>query len=319
MQSKPAVLAYPNSNNLGDFIQSIAATQWVQHQAPVSLDRDQLHVYQGDKVKLVMNGWFMEKPAHWPPSENIDPLFISFHLNPTAEKGMLTAAGVAYFKKHQPIGCRDLHTQKVLKEHGIETYFSACLTLSLQRKNFVDTAQKRKGVLVISPMERLLPQQEMEIKQGLRGFVLKGIQTIKQPFKNKKYKKAFAHLENYLKQIKEEVTYSTQLMNPDKHSEAERMSAALEQLQKIASVRLVITSRIHSALPAVAFGTPVLFLSDGLEHPNQKSRLEGMESFFRILKSEDLKNETIKIPKAKPIPKRILNRFKEELSEFLKE
>jgi hypothetical protein len=32
-----------------------------------------------------------------------------------------------------------------------------------------------------------------------------------------------------------------------------------------------------------------------------------------------LKNEIIKIPKAKPIPKRILNRFKEELSEFLKE
>ena len=45
MQSKPAVLAYPNSNNLGDFIQSIAATQWMQYQTPVGLDRDQLHVY----------------------------------------------------------------------------------------------------------------------------------------------------------------------------------------------------------------------------------------------------------------------------------
>ena len=55
MQSKPAVLAYPNSNNLGDFIQSIASTQWMQYQTPVSLDRDQLHLYQGDKVKLVMN------------------------------------------------------------------------------------------------------------------------------------------------------------------------------------------------------------------------------------------------------------------------
>ena len=44
---------------------------------------------------------------------------------------------------------------------------------------------------------------------------------------------------------------------------------------------MVITSRIHT-IPAVAFGTPVLFISDGLEHINQKSRLQGMELFSKF-------------------------------------
>jgi hypothetical protein len=82
---------------------------------------------------------------------------------------------------------------------------------------------------------------------------------------------------------------------------------------------MVITSRIHSALPAVAFGTPVLFLSDGLEHPNQKSRLEGLESFFRILNTEALVKESNHIPNPTTIPVAIKERFEKEIRQFLKE
>ena len=82
MNKKAAVLAYPNSNNLGDYIQSIAAKQLLREEEVVELDRDNLDSYSGDPIKLVMNGWFMEAPSHWPPSEQIQPLFISFHLNP---------------------------------------------------------------------------------------------------------------------------------------------------------------------------------------------------------------------------------------------
>ena len=72
------VLAYPHSNNLGDFIQSLAAEQWLKGKKVVALDRDYLHNYVGQPVYLVMNGWFMEKPDNWPPSDQIIPLFISF-------------------------------------------------------------------------------------------------------------------------------------------------------------------------------------------------------------------------------------------------
>ena len=85
-----AVLSYPNSNNLGDFIQSIAAKHELNVKEAYELDRDQLHIYNGPKVFLIMNGWFMEEPTNWPPSEKITPLFLSFHLNPSAKKNMLS-------------------------------------------------------------------------------------------------------------------------------------------------------------------------------------------------------------------------------------
>ena len=95
-----AVLSYPNSNNLGDFIQSIAAKFQLNEKETYELDRDQLHIYNGPKVFLIMNGWFMEESKNWPPSKKITPLFLSFHLNPTAKKNMLTENGIKYLKKH---------------------------------------------------------------------------------------------------------------------------------------------------------------------------------------------------------------------------
>lgn len=319
MKSNFAVLGYPNSNNLGDFIQSIAAEEWMKPKIPQRIDRDQLHKYHGPPVKLVMNGWFMEEPTNWPPSESIQPLFISFHLNPTAERGMLNSEGIQYFKKHQPIGCRDTYTQKTLEKHGIQTYFSACLTLTLKRANSVKSDKKRKGILVLSPLERLLPQEEINKQQGLRGQLLSIAQKLKQPFKSNKYSVAMNRLEAYLSQMDEEVLVKTQLMSPSTFSESDRIKAAQEQLECIASAKLVITSRIHSALPAVAYGTPVIFLADGLQHPNQKSRFEGMESFFKMITSEQLKTLEKNIPVPKKVPEVLLKRFEKELNTFLKD
>ena len=107
MPKTPAVLSYPNSNNLGDYIQSIAAKQIINKSKILEIDRDELHRFKTAKALLIMNGWFMDKPENWPPSDKIKPLFLSFHLNPTAEKEMLTQEGINYLKNHQPIGCRD--------------------------------------------------------------------------------------------------------------------------------------------------------------------------------------------------------------------
>lgn len=319
MSKKVAVLAYPNSNNLGDHIQSIAATQWLKNQQPLGLDREKLHQYQGEKVKLIMNGWFMEFPTHWPPSDPIEPLFISFHLNPTAERGMLTPEGIAYFKNYQPIGCRDFHTARTLNKHGIETYFSGCLTLSLKRESFVKPYSKRHGILVISPIERLLPQPKSSAPNVLKRFFLNGIRKIKQPYKNLKYNRANQRLNQFLLQMGEVVEFHSQLLDPKVFSEEERIQAANAQLERIASAKMLITSRIHSALPAVAFGTPVLFLSDGLEHPNQKSRLEGMESFFKVIHTKELNKESSQIPLPIAVPFEVIKKFNEVIQEFLKE
>ena len=307
-----AVLSYPNSNNLGDFIQSIAAKYELNAKKIYELDRDQLHIYNGPRVFLIMNGWFMEEPMNWPPSEKITPLFLSFHLNPTAKKNILSAKGINYLKKYQPIGCRDYYTQNLLSSHGIKTYFSGCLTLTLKRKIFNINSNQRKGIYLISPMERLLTRKEM----FSGSYFQKLIQKLKRPFNKKKYVRAINRLNLFLKDEDEEIYNISQMIDSVNYSKEKRIEFAEQHLKYIANAKLVITSRIHSALPAVAFGTPVLFLSDGLEHINQRSRLDGMNNFFQILNTKDLKNFNIKKIKNTKTHIPFVNRMRKEIASF---
>ena len=315
MNKTLAVLSYPNSNNLGDFIQSEAVKQYFKNQIVQELDRDQLHIYNGPKVFMFMNGWFMEKPNNWPPSNKIKPIFLSFHLNPKSKKKMLSETGIKYLKKYQPIGCRDIYTQKILSNYGIDTYFSACLTLTLKRDNFIPKNSKRQGILVISPMERLISKNFDESSYALKT-VLNKIKTFK---KNRQYSKAMKRLNFFLSKQKDQAYFKSQLLDPKKFSEKERSNEAIKQLRDIAKAKLVITSRIHSALPAVAFGTPVLFISDGLEHINQKSRLQGMERFFPILNSKDLNKWILKWPDPSKSHLTFVKKLEKQVSRFIED
>ena len=310
-----AILSYPNSNNLGDFIQSEAAKQYLKNKIVKQIDREQLHSYDGTKVQMFMNGWFMENPNNWPPSKKINPFFLSFHLNPTSKKKMLSQKGVNFLKKHQPIGCRDIYTQKILSDCGIETYFSSCLTLTLRRNNFVKKNTRRQGILVVSPMERLISENFSASSFSLEK-VLNKIKTLK---KKRQYLKGMKRLNFFLSRQKEPVYFKSQLVDPLEFSENERSNKAIKQLRDIAKAKLLITSRIHSALPAVAFGTPVLFISDGLDHINQKSRLQGMEPFFPILNSKDLIKWTFKWPNPTKSHLPLVKKLEKQITLFIKD
>ncbi|HEY0091991.1 MAG TPA: hypothetical protein VGB43_05830, partial [Flavobacterium sp.] len=75
--------------NVGDNIQSLAAKQYLPR-VDSFLSRETLADYDGDKIKLIMNGWFTHNVHNWVPSENINPLFVSFHINNTAAPFMLS-------------------------------------------------------------------------------------------------------------------------------------------------------------------------------------------------------------------------------------
>ena len=64
----------------------------------------------------------------WPPPSNIKPIFISFHIN---NKDMLKDCYIPYYKLQEPIGCRDRSTAQYLANKGVNSYFSGCLTLTL--------------------------------------------------------------------------------------------------------------------------------------------------------------------------------------------
>lgn len=86
------------------------------------------------KVVLLCNAWWMYKnPAldkyDLPLPNWIIPIYTSVHLK---DKGIIEdLAVVRHFKQYKPIGCRDMSTVSLLKSKGVDAYFSACLTTTL--------------------------------------------------------------------------------------------------------------------------------------------------------------------------------------------
>ena len=77
-------------------------------------------------------GWYMHSQFDlrfdFPFHENLQPLFVSFHVNKHA---ILTPTAVDYLKAHGPIGCRDWTTVHLLLNAGVPAFFSGCLTTTI--------------------------------------------------------------------------------------------------------------------------------------------------------------------------------------------
>ena len=78
---KTGVIGCLNTNNIGDYIQTLAVIKLIGKEYKI-LDRESLNSYNDEPRKVIINGWFMEKPLNFPPSSNLKPLFISFHISP---------------------------------------------------------------------------------------------------------------------------------------------------------------------------------------------------------------------------------------------
>ena len=136
--------------NIGDYIQSLAAKQFLP-KVDNFINREKLAEYQGDDIKLIMNGWFTHNTTKWVPVDKIHPLLISFHVNNTAAPNMLNERGINFLKRHQPIGCRDNFTVKQLQAKGIEAYFSGCMTLTLDSYK-VDDSERGEDIYIVDPL-----------------------------------------------------------------------------------------------------------------------------------------------------------------------
>ena len=118
--------------NIGDCIQTLAVEQHLPR-VDFHIDRDSLSSYDGEECALVMNGWFSHNPQAWPPSPRIHPIFYGFHMTPEAAAAY--AQHVAWFKRFEPIGCRDQATMNTLKGWGVDAYLSLCSTLTFPRRS----------------------------------------------------------------------------------------------------------------------------------------------------------------------------------------
>ena len=285
------VLGFSESRNIGDYIQTKAVIDILNKQNIKILEREKLNNYNGPPIKTIINGWFMENPKNWPPNNSITPLFISFHINPSIVKTFINHQSIEYFKKHEPIGCRDYYTRDLLVKNGINAYFSSCVTLGIERKKYLKR-QTPGGVIVIGAFDRLKPY--LDYKSPLK-FLLS---LIKYPLRILNYKIKLQKFNRHLYKQKFEIKRYSQITKNLINSHSEGIALAEEMLNKIAESDIIITSRIHAALPALAMGLKVIFIDEGLDHTNHKMRLSGLKNYFKtvdfkdffMINLEDIKN-----------------------------
>ena len=274
------VLGFSKSRNIGDYIQTKAVVDILNKQNIKILEREKLKNYNGPPIKTIINGWFMENPKNWPPNNNINPLFISFHINPSIVKTFINHQSLEYFKKHEPIGCRDYYTRDLLVKNGINAYFSSCVTLGIEREKYLKR-QTPGGVLVIGAFDRLKPY--LDYKSPLK-FLLS---LIKYPLRILNYKIKLQKFNRHLYKQKFEIKSYSQITKNSINSHSEGIALAEEMLNKIAESDIIITSRIHAALPALAMGLKVIFIDEGLDHTNHKMRLSGLKNYFKTVDFKD--------------------------------
>lgn len=218
----------PKIGNIGDYIQSLAALQFLPKNCfPFFVDRDNIEFYKGPKSFIIMNGWYWIKKGNRKISDRLIPIYLSLHIS---NKNYLDLITINNFKKYQPIGCRDTYTLKALQKLGIKSYFSSCLTTTLDIDYSVNDSERTNEIIF------------NDYKFGNNKNIDKFIKSLK----------AY----NFNKVIYTTHNFSISLSHFD------RFKLAKNLLNKYARAKLVITTRIHGALPCLSFNTPVIFVNE---------------------------------------------------------
>jgi len=276
--------------NVGDYIQSLAAKQFFD-EIDIYINREKLRLYDAGDVKIILNGWFMHQPENWPPSSQVHPLFVAFHINSVAHEKLTTPESIAYLKQHSPVGCRDHNTVKVLRGFGVDAYFSGCLTLSLGKKYHRTVVGQ--NVYFVDP--HFKSYKDLASVMGYFKLLLSHSQTIYKIATNmygsldlRRLLKAAAFYKSYSGIFSDEVLVNAVFINQElKNSEIDGDKAKFELAEKLllqySAAKFVVTSRIHCALPCLGMGTPVLYVDDQQQSETSYCRLSGLKELFHIV------------------------------------
>ena len=143
---------------------------------------------------------------------------------------------IDYFKKQPPIGCRDQATVDLFNKHDIDAYFTGCLTLFFD--NHTSKGQE-KYIVDVNTSCKYIPNLDIDMNL-FPGFKIIEHDTFK-----------FGDAD---------IT--------------KRLSLARELLDKYKNASLVVTTRLHCALPCRSLGTDCVFLHAKY---NSDPRFKGLE------------------------------------------
>ncbi|MEG0291410.1 MAG: polysaccharide pyruvyl transferase family protein [Anaerovoracaceae bacterium] len=231
---KFGIMSNKNNINIGDDIQALA-TSYFLPSVDYFIDREKINEFVSDDeepVAVLMNAWYMWAKWHWPPSKYIVPKFIGFHyadhqlaIQPGSpiKYEFLTGLGGEYLKNYGPIGARDEFTKEQLKDLGIDSYFSGCITLTLPKMPKIET---NRYICLVDLEQRV-------------------VDKIKKDLSNEDIEiKVITH--NKPRNIEE--TWE------------DRKQSATELLTVYQNAVCVVTKRLHCALPCLAMEVPVFLI-----------------------------------------------------------
>lgn len=239
--------------NVGEGIQALAMDYifdrlGIPYQDVVFVKRDDdfKDLYQGEILMPVHMGVYGENKMRLPLPENVTPLFTSMvvYYDFFDDAPEL----LAYFKKNEPIGCRDEHTKKIFTKHGVKAYLMGCFTICFPKreKDPIDG----KVFLIDTPV-------------GLEEYLPKDIKA------------------DYVK-VTHSVPFDTYPVTVEEDSRQKQIARKhLEQYRDEA--KLVITGRLHAAIPCMAMGIPVILVRE-----NYDFRFGWVEKYLPLYTMDDI-------------------------------
>jgi hypothetical protein len=245
--------------NIGDDIQAIAAKRFLPDNA-IPIDREYINTINSPfKIKTIVNGWFMHEKSSsgeyflsplpeksWPPAPSIEPFFISIHLTGSFQPTVFSEENIEYLKAHAPIGARDFYTLEALQQKGIPSYFSGCLTLTLENMH-----TERNDIIYL-----------VDLDDASVGYIKSKVSS---PVV------VITHGKPLLMSL----------------SAYHRLQYANYILDLYRKAKCVVTTRLHTALPCLAFKTPVLMV-DKHDLGNKDSRFWGLTDHTRSCSAREL-------------------------------
>lgn len=275
------------TDNIGDDIQSYAAKCFLPAVDCV-IDREQMDTFEADEsVKTIMNGWYMYSKFNWPPSPQINPLWVSIHITEQDYFGIgerfLDGCGGDYLRHYAPIGARDESTLQMLKRNHIPAYLSGCLTLTIPQ---FDNVEKTNEVLLV------------DLDEKSEAIVRKMYPA-----------------ENF-----QSVTHNVNAEEYSALSAEDRLQRVEKLLRRYQGAKCVITSRLHCALPCLALRTPVLLVYKREYAPRMQSFLTllhytEIDSFDEGVRAFDPANPKANSEAYMPIREELSRRCREFLKD----
>ena len=258
--AKYGLLYYKDTDNIGDDIQSYAASRFLP-QIDYLIDRENILGFipnNNEKVKVIMNAWYVHNKYLFGISPFIYPLFISMHFKNfpyvdgiTLGSKYINPSTMEMLNRYGPVGARDYQTCELLSDLKIENYFSGCLTLTIEKFKNV---KKDNYICAVN-----LSPEELDI------------------LKHKTNKKII--------EINQDIEYGS-LSNL---TWEERKNNVQKLLKIYQQAELVVTTKLHCALPCLALETNVLVLYD----EKFDSRMKTFKEYFNYVPREDFINVDI--------------------------